>query len=638
MHLCRAIERPQVQRLEVFPVSAAYSDEKAGIAGEQSKAAADAPVSLGAIAGRLLALMRRRRGLLLLSVFCGTVAALLSLTPYVAAALALAELLEGTATASWLASLGLAALAGVAGRQALFALSTGLSHHIAFATQEELRLELAAKLARVPLGFFDDRSKGELRTVLLDDVEGVEDGMAHLVPELSAAIVAPLVAVLLLALLDWRLTILALLPLCFGIVLIGRVMRQGEGVTRDYLQIQARMAETVAEMADGLPTVRAFNQDGQATARARRAFAEMTELSENWARHAVVPGSVAQVLLTSHLLFAAPAGLLMAAAGWIGTGVLAAFLAVTYGLGDVFSSLQGISHRLMKQVELLDRIDAVLAAPELPAAAEPKVPADASVCFAGATFSYGSRRVLDGIELEVAPGRCLALVGPSGSGKSTLARLIARFHDVEAGAIEIGGIDVREIAPDVLNAHVAYVFQDVFLFAGTVAENIRLAKPDASDEEVTAAARAAQAHDFISALPQGYDTLLGERGFGLSGGERQRISIARAILKDAPILVLDEATAFADPENEALIQDAIAALARQRTLIVIAHRLHTIAHADMIAVLEGGRVAEQGPHAGLLERDGLYAAMWRAQEEVRRHRHASGPVDLPVTAREENPA
>ena len=617
-------------------MSAAHSDEKTGLAGEQGEAVADAPVSLGAVAVRLLALMRRRRGLLLLSVICGTAAALLLLTPYVAAALALAALLDGNASAGWLASLGLAALAGVAGRQALFALSTGLSHHIAFATQEELRLELAAKLARVPLGFFDDRSKGELRTVLLDDVEGVEDGMAHLVPELSAAIVAPVVAILLLALIDWRLTILALLPLGLGMVLIGRVMRQGEGVTRDYLQIQARMAETVAEMADGLPTVRAFNQDGQATARARRAFAEMTELSENWARHAVVPGSVAQVLLTSHLLFAAPAGLLMAAMGWIGTGALAAFLAVTYGLGDVFSSLQGISHRLMKQVELLDRIDAVLAAPELPAPSQARTPADAAVRFAGVSFSYGSRRVLDGIELEVAPGRCLALVGPSGSGKSTLARLIARFHDVEAGAIEIGGVDVREIAPDVLNGDVAYVFQDVFLFAGTVAENIRLAKPGASDAEVIAAARAAQAHDFISTLPKGYDTLIGERGFGLSGGERQRISIARAILKDAPILVLDEATAFADPENEALIQDAIAALARQRTLIVIAHRLHTIAQADLIAVLEGGCVAEQGSHAELLAKDGLYAAMWSAQEEVRRHRHASDHADAQATAREES--
>jgi ATP-binding cassette subfamily B protein len=610
-------------------VTAAHR-ETAGVARKHNEVAADAHVSLGTVAARLLGLMRRRRGLLLLSVLFGTVAALLSLTPYVAAALALAALLDGTATGGWLASLGLAALAGVAGRQMLFALSTGLSHHIAFATQEELRIELAAKLARVPLGFFDDRSKGELRTVLLDDVEGVEDGMAHIVPELSAAIVAPVVAILLLALIDWRLTILALLPLGLGMVLIGRVMRQGEGVTRDYLQIQARMAETVAEMADGLPTVRAFNQDGQTTARARRAFAEMTALSENWARHAVVPGSVAQVLLTSHLLFAAPAGLVMAAAGWIGTGALAAFLAVTYGLGDVFSSLQGISHRLMKQVELLDRIDAVMAAPELPAPTQPQAPADASVRFAGATFSYGSRRVLDGIDLEVAPGRCLALVGPSGSGKSTLARLIARFHDVEAGAIQIGGVDVREIAPDVLNAHVAYVFQDVFLFAGTVAENIRLAKPDASEEEVAAAARAAQAHDFIAALPQGYDTVIGERGLGLSGGERQRISIARAILKDAPILVLDEATAFADPENEALIQDAIAALASRRTLIVIAHRLHTIAHADLIAVLDAGRVAERGSHAELLASEGLYAAMWRAQEEVRRHRHAAGQANAPL--------
>lgn len=590
--------------------------------------AAAAPVSLISIAGRLIGMMRRRRGLLLLSVLCSTGAAIASLLPYAAVALALAGLLGGTANPEDLVRLGLLALAGVLGRQLLFGVATLLSHQIAFATQEELRLQLAGRLARLPLGFFDGVSKGELRTVLLDDVEAVEDGMAHLAPELSAAIVAPCLAVLVLALIDWRLTLLALLPLGLGLVLIGRVMRRGEEATHDYFAIQAAMAATVAETADGLPTVRAFNQDGQAAARARAVFAQMTAFSDAWARRAVVPGAVAQVLLSSHLLFAAPAGLLMAAAGLIETERLAAFLAVTYGLGDVFSSLQGLSHRLMKQVEILNRIDSILCAPEMPIAARPAVPTDASVRFAAASFSYGSRRVLDGIELAVAPGQCLALVGPSGSGKSTLARLIARFHDVEAGAVEIGGVDVRQIAPDVLNAQIGFVFQEVFLFAGTVVANLRLARPQASDAEVVAAARAAQAHDFIMALPKGYDTPLGERGLGLSTGERQRLSIARAILKDAPILVLDEATAFADPENETLIQDAIAALAERRTLIVIAHRLHTIARADMIAVLNEGQLAELGPHEALLAQDGLYAAMWRAQEEVRRHRHAGGPDPL----------
>lgn len=589
------------------------------------QAPADASVSIGAVAARLLRMMRHRRGLLALSVLCGTLSALLSLAPYLAAAFVFAALFAGPPDWNWVAGIGLAGLAGVAGRHLLFSLATGFSHRIAFATQEELRLALAAKLDRVPLGFFDERSKGELRTLLLDDVEGIEDGMAHLVPELSAAVIAPLVAMLALALLDWRLTLLALLPLAAGLVLVGRVMKRGEGPTHDYLKIQTRMAETVAEMADGLPTVRAFNQDEQATDRTRRIFAEMTRFSDAWMRHAVVPGSAAQVLLSSHLLVAAPVGLLMAANGSLAPATLAAFLAILYGLGDVFASLQGISHRLMRQVQLLARIDAVLAAPELPRSAQPAISQGASIAFRQVSFSYGARRVIDSVDLTLAPGRCLALVGPSGSGKSTLARLAVRFHDVEAGAILIGGVDLRAMAPDALNARIGCVFQDVFLFSGTIAENIRLGAPQASLNQVVEAAKRARAHGFILALPQGYDTVIGERGAGLSGGERQRISIARAILKDAPILILDEATAFADAENEALIQDAVATLAERRTLIVIAHRLHTIAQADEIVVLDAGRVAERGTHSQLIAAGGLYARMWAAQQEVQAHRHASGP-------------
>ncbi len=599
-------------------------DARGPVTDKTEKAATEprASVSIGAVALRLFAMMRERRWLLLLSIIFGTLAALLSLAPYAAAAVALVAILQGQVDWHWIGLVGAAALATVAGRHLFFSLATGLSHRIAFQTQQELRLALAAKLARVPLGFFDDRSKGELRTILLDDVEGVEDGMAHLVPELSAAIVAPVVALVLLAVIDWRLTLLALLPIALGLVLIGRVMKQGEGPTHDYLAIQSRMAETVAEMADGLPTVRAFNQDEQATARTQRIFAEMTHFSDAWMRHAVVPGSAAQVLLSSHLLFAAPAGLLMAAQGWLSATTLAAFLAIAYGLGDVFASLQGISHRLMRQVQLLDRIDAVMAAPELPVSATPAEPADKLLRFKNVGFSYGARQVLHGVDFTVAPGRCLALVGPSGSGKSTLARLIARFHDVGSGAVSIGGVDIREMAPDALNRAVSFVFQEVFLFAGTIADNIRLGRPDADDDAVIDAARRARAHDFIAALPRGYETIVGERGLGLSGGERQRISIARAILKDAPILVLDEATAFADPENEALIQDAIAELSRERTLIVIAHRLHTIVHADEILVLDAGQVAERGSHAKLIVQGGLYARLFAAHEAVASHRHA----------------
>lgn len=567
--------------------------------------------------------MRRRRVLLTLSIVCGTLAALCSLVPYLAVALALIKLVAAAPNWAWILSIGLGAVLAVIMEKLWFGLATGLSHTVAFGTQRDLRFELAEKLARVPLGYTEEKSKGEIRTTLIDDIEILEDGMAHLVPEVSAAVIAPVITLIAMLLIDWRLGLLMVLPIVVGATLLNGMMKRGEGPTRDYLALFSRMATTTAEIADGLPTVRAFNQDEQTTARARSVFSEMSRFTNAWVNLAVVPGSAAQVLLSSHLLFVGPAGLLMAANGWVSTATLAAFLAIAYGFGDLFAALHGISHRLMQQVQLLARIDTLQSADELPTPTNPQTPQNSSVKFDNVDFTYGVRTVLSNVSFKVEPGQCLALVGPSGSGKSTVAKLVARFHDVATGAIQIGDVDVRDLDSDTLHKQVAYVFQEVFLFGGTVADNIRLGRSDATDDDVIAAAKAARAHDFIERLPQGYQTLLGERGYGLSGGERQRLSIARAILKDAPILVLDEATAFADPENEAQIQNAIAQLAQGRTIIVIAHRLHTIVHADEILVLDQGRVVERGGHADLIAANGLFARMWQAQEEARSYRHAS---------------
>lgn len=580
-------------------------------------------VQLGPTARRLFGLMARYRSLLILSIVTGTGAAILSLSPYIATAFALIALLQDPISWSTVLWIGLWGMLGVAAEKTLFGLSTYLSHKVAFATQKDLRFELASKLERVPLGFTDTFSKGEIRNTMVDEIEVLEDGMAHLVPEVSAAVIAPALSLTLMAVIDWRLAILMVLPMVLGVVLMARLMKQGEEPTRDYMSIQARMATVSAEMAEGIATVRAFNQDAQASGRARDIFAQMRAFSGDWMKFAIIPGTAAQVLLTSHLMFLGSGGLLMAAAGWVEVSVFAGFLAVAYGFGDLFGSIQGISHRLMRQHELLERLDLLRNAEELPKATGPAAISDASIALENVSFSYGNRMVLNGVSFEVPAGRCLALVGPSGAGKSTVARLIGRFQDVAGGAVRIGGQDVRDIEPEELHRHIAYVFQDVFLFHGTVAENIRLGRPDATQAEVEAAARAARAHDFIAALPEGYDTMLGERGLGLSGGERQRISIARAILKDAPILLLDEATAFADPENEALIQEAIADLARGRTVVVIAHRLHTIANSDEILVIDEGCIKERGTHADLLAAEGLFAKMWGAYEEARSFRHVS---------------
>jgi ATP-binding cassette subfamily B protein len=567
--------------------------------------------------------MQRRRVLLTFAIICATLAALTSLVPYLAVALALIELMSAAPDWGWILTIGLGAIAAVIADKLLFGLATALSHTVAFGTQRDLRFDLAEKLSRVPLGYTDEKSKGEIRTTLVDDIEILEDGMAHLVPEVSAAVIAPVITLSVMFVIDWRLALLMVLPIMIGATLLNVMMKRGEKPTRDYFDLFSRMATTSAEIADGLPTVRAFNQDEQATARARGVFDEMTRFSNAWLYQCILPGSTAQVLLSSHLLFVGPAGLLMAASGWVSTATLAAFLAIAYGFGDLFAALHGISHRLMQQVQLLERIDGLKHAVELPVPVNSQSPRDSSVSFNNVSFAYGTRTVLSDVSFKVNPGQCLALVGPSGSGKSTIAKLVARFHDVAAGAVQVGDADVRDLDPDVLHKQIAYVFQDVFLFGGTVADNIRLGRSNATDEEVVAVAKSAQAHSFIERLPHGYQTILGERGYGLSGGERQRISIARAILKNAPILVLDEATAFADPENEAQIQDAIAQLAWGRTVIVIAHRLHTVVHADEILVLDQGCVVERGRHADLVAANGLFARMWQAQEEARTYRHKS---------------
>lgn len=580
-------------------------------------------VELWPVAVRLWKLMHRYRLTVWLSVIAGTASAILSLSPYLAAAFALIAFIEPVIDWAHVFTIGLLGMLGVAVEKALFGISTYLSHRVAFATQRDLRFELAGKLERVPLGYTDQHSKGEIRNLMVDEIEVLEDGMAHLVPEVSAAVIAPVATLFLLAVIDWRLAILMILPMAFGMWMMGRMFKSAEGPTRDYMDIQARMATTSAEMADGIATVRAFNQDAQASQRASSTFAEMSDLSNNWLDHAIIPGTAAQVFLTSHLMLLGSVGLFMAAAGWVELAVYAAFLAVAYGFGDLFVAIQGISHRLFRQAELLERLDVLRDAEELPQDTKPITIQDGSITLEDVAFSYGSREVLHSVNFQVPEGKCTALVGPSGSGKTTVARLIGRFQDASHGSVRIGGQDVREIRPETLHQHIAYVFQDVFLFNGTVADNIRLGKKDATDAEVEAAAKAARAHDFIIALSQGYDTPLGEKGMGLSGGERQRISIARAILKDAPILLLDEATAFADPENEALIQDAVADLAKGRTVVVIAHRLHTIANADEIVVLDEGRIVERGTHKELVAQKGLFARMWGAYETAQAFRHTT---------------
>ncbi|WP_329012882.1 ABC transporter ATP-binding protein [Streptomyces sp. NBC_00690] len=572
-------------------------------------------------AGRdpLFALLGSIRGRLVLAFGVGAAGGVFGVAGLVLMGFALDELLSsdpsGTSTA-WL--LGAAATAMIT-QFGLRKRAADLSHIASFELETTLRRDLARHLSTVPLGTVQSLGSGTLKKVIQDDVRALHGAVADATPMIGAGLAQPLAALAALAILDWRL-LLAVLAIVPAVVIGFRLVTKDHAEQRRaYDRANEAINEAVVEFVQGMPVVRAFDDGTTSFARFADRVADFTRATEQWQRRTRKAGVLTRAAMTP-----LPTLVIVVAVGtWlVSTGSLSLVdlvLATLLGTMPIESvvPLMYISQFITESRAGAQRIADLLAIRPLPEAESPRTPADGSIAFTSVDFSYGAasadtRRALDGVSLQVPAGSVCALVGASGSGKSTIARLIPRFWDVDSGAVHVGGMDVREIDPGELLRHVGLVFQEPFLLDDTVTENIRLARPDATDEEVRAAARAAQADDFIRRdLSHGYDTRVGERGSQLSGGQRQRITIARALLADSPIIVLDEATAFADPENEAAIQRALAELTRGRTVVVIAHRLSTIVDADQIVVLDRGRVAESGTHTSLLAAEGRYAAMWR---------------------------
>lgn len=502
-------------------------------------------------------------------------------------------------------------------------LSFNFSHRGAFRLEENLRTQLTTHLAKVPLGYVVTTGSGTLKKVLMDDVRSLHAFVADSTPLMARAYVVPPATFLAMLCLghSWRMCLVSLLIFPMGFTAMSWAFTDYDEGQAAMDQAQEHMNNTIIEFVQGMQVVRTFDDGKASFGRYRKALEEATRTLREWSDKTKYGAYIARTLFSPLPTMAI---VVIAGVYWIQMGdavldvpTFLLFLCLAPTLADSIVPMVWMLQLINTSNAGARRIGTLLVVPELPQPRDPShtLPKDASVYFENVTFTYANRTepALQNVSITMKEGSVTALVGPSGAGKSTVARLIPRFWDVQSGTIRVGGVDVRDMATDTLMQQVSFVFQQPFLLNDTIRANILLGNPLASDQQVINAAKAAHAHDFImeQLLPHQYDTMAGDRGARLSGGQRQRITIARAILQNSPIVVLDEATAFADPENEALIHAAIAKLTRGKTLIVVAHRLSTIQDADQIVVLNSkGQVAQIGKHEELVKAGGIYANLW----------------------------
>ncbi len=506
-------------------------------------------------------------------------------------------------------------LAGYAVKVAGYALSTMLAHVSAYTILEGLRLQVADRLMGAPLGEVESRPIGAMKSTVVDRIEDVEPPLAHMIPELSSNLLLPLAVVIAMFAIDWRMGLALLVTIPVALVPMAAGMWSYNKNYAAYMAANNHVNSVIVEYVEGIQVVKAFSQGERSYAKFAQAVSSFRDFTLNWFRCTWASMNLCLSILPTTLLGTLPVGVYLYQTGVLDPAQVTLCLMMALGIVSPLMSATAFINSMKSMQFAVKDTRELLDLPQLSQARQEAKLDGSGIRFRNVSFSYGGTEdteVLHDLELHIPQGSFTALVGPSGGGKSTIARLAARFWDVTAGSITLGGRDIREMPLKQLSQAISFVTQDNFLFDCSLKENIRLGKPDASDEEVLAAARAAQCEEFLARLDRGWDTPAGEAGKQLSGGERQRIAIARAILKDAPIVILDEATAFTDPENEDKIQSSIMALSKGKTLLVIAHRLSTIQNADQIVVLEKGHIVDQGTQAELLRRCPLYQKLWQA--------------------------
>ena len=569
------------------------------------------------------------RGLLYSGLFLSAISMVLGMAPYICIWLVIRDLVSvapNWTQATEIAQYGWMAFAFAVGGILIYFFALMCTHLAAFRTASNIRKRGMAHLMKTPLGFFDNNASGLLRNRLDGAASETETLLAHNLADIVGTVAMFIAMLVLMFIFDWRMGAACLLAAVISVLSMFTMMGgKNAKLMQEYQAAQDKMSKAGTEYVRGIPVVKVFQQTVYSFKAFKQAIEDYSEKAEKYTDGVCrMPQSVNLTFTDGAFVFLIPVALFLAPSA-LNSGNFAGFV-TNFAFYAVFSAI--ISTALAKIMfaasgsmlaqTALKRIYTVMNAPVLEITENPKTPNGNKVEFNDVSFTYegADHPALSHVSFVAESGQTVALVGPSGGGKTTAASLIPRFWDVSEGAVKVGGIDVREVDPHVLMEHIAFVFQNNRLFKTSIIENVRAARPGASREEVQKALEAAQCMDIIDKLPNGMDTAIGSEGTYLSGGEQQRIALARAILKDAPIVVLDEATAFADPENEVLIQKAFATLTRGKTVIMIAHRLSTVTRADKIIVLDGGQVAEEGTHEELIEKSGLYARMWNEYNQA----------------------
>ena len=567
---------------------------------------------------RLMELAAPYKGEYVLSVILAILGVAAGLLPFFAVSKIVILLMDGETSVAVYMEWCLIAGIGFLGKVCFANLSTLVSHTATFATLAEIRLKLADKLTRVPMGYMINTPSGELKNVLVDRVEGMETTLAHLVPELTANLCIPICILIYLLFLDWRMALAALITLPIGMLCYKGMANGYEEKFQGLIMRVRKMTSTVVEYIGGIEVIKAFNQSANSYQKYSDAVEDNAAYAVNWMKSVQLYKSMLVTIWPSVLVCVLPIGCVLYRNGSLSVPEFVTCIVLSLGIITPILNAMNFTDSISQMKSVVGELCAVLDEKELDRPETPVPIHSSNIVLENVSFSYESEKpLLKNINLSIPENSITAFVGPSGGGKSTITKLIAGFWDVTNGTVKLDGTDIRKIPLSQLMDNIAYISQDNYLFDETVLENIRMGKPSATDEEVYQAARDCGCYDFILNLENGFHTVVGGAGGHLSGGERQRIAIARAVLKNAPIVILDEATAYIDAGNEALIQEAMAKVIAGKTVLMIAHRLSTITDADKIVVIKDGQIIDEGTHENLLTSCTLYQEMWKAHMDTK---------------------